>query len=62
MNLILVGIKTIGGCWSFKVPSTNIDNVWLQLCFHIITENTGNRQEVNDSVNGISFSPKDFVL
>jgi hypothetical protein len=47
-----------GGCWSFKVPSTNIDNVWLQLCFHIITENTGNRQEVNNSVNGISFSPK----
>jgi hypothetical protein len=47
-----------GGCWSFKVPSTNIDNVWLQLCFHIITENTGDRQEVNDSVNGISFSPK----
>lgn len=47
-----------GGCWSFKVPSTNIDNVWLQLCFHIITENTGNRQDVNDSVNGISFSPK----
>jgi len=47
-----------GGCWSFKVPSTNIDNVWLQLCFHIITGNTGNRAEVNDSVNGISFSPK----
>ena len=47
-----------GGCWSFKVPSTNIDHVWLQLCFHIITENTGTRPEVNDSVNGISFSPK----
>ena len=47
-----------GGCWSFKVPSVNINDVWLQLCFHIITENVGNRQEVNDSVNGISFSPK----
>ena len=49
-----------GGCWSFKVPSTNINNVWLQLCFHIITENTGKEESelVNESVNGISFSPK----
>jgi len=47
-----------GGCWSFKVPSTNINNVWLQLCYHIITENAGVTESVNESVNGISFSPK----
>ena len=47
-----------GGCWSFKVPSTNIDNVWLQLCFHIMSKNTGITNDVNDSINGISFSPK----
>ena len=47
-----------GGCWSFKVPSLNIDNVWLQLCFHVITENTSHCPNVNDSINGISFSPK----
>ena len=38
------------------MPSV-INDVWNKL-FYIITENVGNRQEVNDSVNGISFSPK----
>jgi hypothetical protein len=47
-----------GGCWSFKVPSTNIEQVWLQLCFHIISDNTCVTQEANEGINGISFSPK----
>ena len=47
-----------GGCWSFKVPSTTINNVWLQLCFHILTNNVGLSEEVNNTINGISFSPK----
>jgi hypothetical protein len=47
-----------GGCWSFKVSSTNIDHVWTQLCFYIMTANTSSSEEVTNSVNGISFSPK----
>ena len=47
-----------GGCWSFKVNSENINDVWIKLCFYILSENTGVSQEVNDTINGISFSPK----
>ena len=47
-----------GGCWSFKVPSTNIEHVWLQLCFYIISNNTCTSEEANSRINGISFSPK----
>jgi hypothetical protein len=47
-----------GGCWSFKVNSENINNVWIKLCFYILSENAGVSQEVNETINGISFSPK----
>jgi hypothetical protein len=47
-----------GGCWSFKVNSENINNVWINLCLYILSENTGVSQQVNDTINGISFSPK----
>lgn len=47
-----------GGCWSFKVNSEKINNVWSKLCFYILSENIGVSDEVNNTINGISFSPK----
>lgn len=46
----------MGGCLSFKVPSSNIIEQWDELSLRCLTENI--MKDNNEYVNGISISPK----
>ena len=46
----------MGGCLSFKVPSTKIIEHWNELSLRCITENI--MKDNNHHINGISISPK----
>ena len=48
----------MGGCWSFKVDSNRINDLWKVLTFYLIGENIGNNIENSIKINGMSFSPK----
>lgn len=47
-----------GGCWSFKINSDSINQIWNILTNYLIGENLGNNYENSLKINGISFSPK----
>jgi len=47
-----------GGCWSFKVDSGQIDELWRVLTFYLVGENIGNTLDNSLKMNGMSFSPK----
>ncbi len=47
-----------GGCWSFKISSNSVEQVWDILTNYLVGENIGNNFENSMKINGISFSPK----
>mgnify|MGYP001241003233 CR=1 FL=1 len=47
-----------GGCWSFKISSNSVEQVWDILSNYLIGENIGNNFNNSMKINGISFSPK----
>ena len=47
-----------GGCWSFKISSDSINEIWNILTNYLIGENIGNNFDNSMKINGISFSPK----
>ena len=47
-----------GGCWSFKVDSSQIDELWKVLTFYLIGESIGDTVKNSLKINGFSFSPK----
>lgn len=47
-----------GGCWSFKIDSNSIEQIWSILTIYLLSENLGNNKEYSLGINGISLSPK----
>ena len=47
-----------GGCFSYKIPSDNVNNIWKSLVYSIIGKSLTNNIELLESINGISISPK----
>lgn len=44
-----------GGCWSFKVPENQAQNLWNDLSIYLITENLSSK---NNQINGLSICLK----
>lgn len=51
-------INKQGGRYKFKIPGDQIDNIFLMLCAHLVTENICVEEEDSIFVSGISVSPK----
>ena len=47
-----------GACYSFKIQNKNINNVWKNISYSLVSENL--LSENTDKINGISISPKKF--
>jgi hypothetical protein len=47
-----------GGCFSFKVPNKDIEQVWKRVYFHLIGCNLTKDIEIYKHINGITLSPK----
>lgn len=47
-----------GGCFSFKILNKDINQVWKEVYFNIITTNMIKDNNNNSKINGITLSPK----
>tara|TARA_B100001094_G_C18136833_1_gene775598 strand:+ start:863 stop:1483 length:621 start_codon:yes stop_codon:yes gene_type:complete len=47
-----------GGCWSFKIDNSLVDEIWNVFLIYLTGNNFGNTEENSNQFNGISFSPK----
>ena len=47
-----------GGCWSFKINSESIEEIWKILTIYLIGENLGTNVTNSLNINGMSISPK----
>jgi hypothetical protein len=47
-----------GGCFSFKVVNKDIEQVWKDIYFHLISNSITKDVNDNDKINGITLSPK----
>lgn len=51
-------INEEGGSYKFKIPGDKVDNIWLNLAVHLVTENLCVNPEDSIFVSGIAVSPK----
>ena len=47
-----------GGCFTFKIFNKDVPGVWKDLMYSVCGESVSNNIEFNESVNGITVSPK----
>jgi len=53
-------INREGGSFKFKVPGDRIDNCWLTLALHLVTETMCVNEKDSRLISGISTSPKQY--
>jgi len=49
-----------GGCFSYKIPASDLDDKWFNICSSILGESLGQNDIISNNINGISISPKKF--
>jgi translation initiation factor 4E len=47
-----------GGCFSYKVTSSNVNTAWKTLSYMLIGENISKNNDFKNNINGIAISPK----
>uniref|UniRef100_A0A6C0JX61 Eukaryotic initiation factor 4E n=1 Tax=viral metagenome TaxID=1070528 RepID=A0A6C0JX61_9ZZZZ len=47
-----------GGCFSYKIDNRSIPTVWKDLMYSLIGETLSNNESVQESITGITVSPK----
>lgn len=47
-----------GGCFSYKILTENVYEIWKQLVYYLVGNTLSNNNELLTSINGISISPK----
>jgi hypothetical protein len=49
-----------GGCFSFKISSSELEERWFAICANALGENIGIDDNICYNINGVSISPKKF--